>query len=60
MAAWVQFSKFYTSMQKHKWPFGRSFQNFVFRCKKNKWSFGYSFQTFAFRCKKRIAVLLQL
>ena len=34
MAVWIQLSKFYTSLQKHEWPFGCSFQNFVFNCKK--------------------------
>ena len=54
MAAWVQFSKFYTSMQKHKWPFGRSFQNFVFRCKKTNGRLGTVFKILHFAVKNEL------
>ena len=54
MAAWVQFSKFYTSMEKHKWPFGRSFQNFVFRCKKRNGRLGTVFKILHFAVKNEL------
>ena len=42
---------------KNEQPFGRSFQDFVFRSKKTKWSFGYSFKILHFSVKEeRMAV----
>ena len=51
MAVWVQLSKFYTSLQKHEWPFGYSFQNFVFRCKKTNGRLGTGFKILHFVVK---------
>ena len=60
MTVWVQLSKFYILLQKHEWPFGCSFQNFVFRCKKTNGRLGTVFKTFHFAVKKQMAVWVRL
>ena len=48
MAVWVQLSKFYIFLEKYEWPFGCSFQNFVFHCKKANGRLGTVFKIFHF------------